>query len=229
MNAAPLNPGTLYLVATPLGNLEDITLRALRVLRQVNLIAAEDTRITRKLLSAYDIHTPLTSFFEGNRNHKEKIIIEKLLKNETVALVCSAGTPCISDPGVTLVNSIWEHKLCVQSIPGPSALITALSISGLPTHNFLFLGFLPRRKKRMRDQLRRAITMEFTTILYESPFRIMHTLTELVHLAPNAYVVLVREATKKFEEVIRGQANTVAQKLEQQSLKGEMVLIFHPH
>ena len=223
-----LSPGTLYLVATPLGNLSDITLRALAVLGRVHIIAAEDTRITRKLLSRYDIHTPVTSFYEGNRLHKGAALIARLQRGDTVALVSSAGTPCISDPGVSIVNEAWNRGLRVESMPGPSAVAAAVAVSGLASHNFIFLGFLSRRKKRMRDALARALSMECTVVLYESPYRIASTLREIASLAPDATAVIARELTKQFEQIIRGDIRTLSEQFSSQPPRGEMVLLVHP-
>ena len=171
--------GTLYIVSTPIGNLEDITLRALRILKEVDLIAAEDTRHTGLLLRHFSIHTPLTSYFEGNEMKKREFILSKLNQGDRIALVSDAGTPGISDPGYRLVRLAIEHEIPVIPIPGPSATITALSVSGLPTDAFLFKGFLPNKSKKRRDLLKQLEEVKETLIFYESPHRIQETLKDI--------------------------------------------------
>lgn len=172
--------GTLYLVSTPIGNLEDITLRALRILKEVNLIAAEDTRHTGLLLKHFGIQTPLTSYFEGNELKKTEFILSRLKQGDWIALVSDAGTPGISDPGFRLIQKAIENQITVVPIPGPSAVIAALSVSGLPTDAFLFKGFLPHKSKKRRDILKQSEEVRETLIFYESPHRLSETLKEIL-------------------------------------------------
>jgi 16S rRNA (cytidine1402-2'-O)-methyltransferase len=194
---------SLYIVATPIGNLEDITLRALRVLKEVSLIAAEDTRTTRKLLARYDIHTPLTSYHDHNKVQKIPAIIEALREGD-VALVSDAGTPGISDPGLELVQAAADRGLSVVSIPGPSAVVTALAVSGISAEHFLFLGFLSRRKGERQGLLRSVSGLPYTIVLYEAPHRLQRTLADLRDVLGDRPMAAVREATKLYEEVFRG-------------------------
>jgi 16S rRNA (cytidine1402-2'-O)-methyltransferase len=194
---------SLYVVATPIGNLEDITLRALRVLREVELIAAEDTRTTRKLLARYDIHTPLTSYHDHNRVQKIPAIITALEEGD-VALVSDAGTPGISDPGLELVQAVVGKGISVVSVPGPSAVITAIAASGLPADHFLFLGFLSRRKVERQGLLRSMSKLPHTLVLFEAPHRLQRTLADLLEILGDRSMAAVREATKLYEEVFRG-------------------------
>ena len=194
---------SLYIVATPIGNLEDITLRALRVLKEASLIAAEDTRMTRKLLTHFDIHTPLTSYNDHNRAQKIPVILNALERGD-VSLVSDAGTPIISDPGLELVQAVLDRGLTVVSVPGPSAVITALSVSGMPADHFLFLGFLPRRKGERQGLLLSVAELPYTLVLYEAPHRLQQTLADLEEALGDRPMAAVREATKVFEEVFRG-------------------------
>ncbi|MQF48602.1 16S rRNA (cytidine(1402)-2'-O)-methyltransferase [SAR202 cluster bacterium AC-647-N09_OGT_505m] len=213
---------SLYIVATPIGNLEDITFRALRVLKNVRLIAAEDTRTTRKLLSHYDIHTPLTSYHNHNKVQKIPVII-KALEEGDVALVSDAGTPGISDPGLELVRAAVESEVSVVSIPGPSAVITALAASGMYAEHFLFLGFPSRRKGERRELLKSVAKLPYTIVLFEAPHRLRRTLSDLQEVLGNRSMAAVREATKLYEEVFRG---TVSQCLNYFSQpRGEFTLI----
>lgn len=212
----------LYIVATPIGNLEDITLRALRVLREARLIAAEDTRTTRKLLSHYDIHSPLTSYHDHNKTQKIPVILTALEEGD-VALVSDAGTPGISDPGLELVRAAIDRSVSVVSIPGPSAVITALAVSGMPADQFLFLGFLPRRDAERRATLRSVSELPYTIVLFEAPHRLQTTLSALQDALGDRPVAAVREATKLYEEVFRG---TVSQCLEYFTQpRGEFTLV----
>ena len=195
--------GTLYLVSTPIGNLEDITLRALRILRAVSLIAAEDTRTTRKLLSHYDIHTPLTSYNEHNRRAKTPRLLEALAEGD-VALVSEAGTPAISDPGQHLVAAAWEAGVRVVPVPGPSVLTAALAASGLSTRRFLYLGFLPRQAGPLRKLLRSVRDAAETLLAFEAPHRLRATLAILREELGDRRVAVCRELTKVHEEVFRG-------------------------
>ncbi len=216
---------TLYVVATPIGNLEDITLRALKVLKQVDLIAAEDTRRTRKLLTHYGISTPLTSYFEHNERVKAPLLVKKLKAGKELALVTEAGTPCISDPGYRLVRLAVTESVPVVAIPGPSALTAALSVSGLPTDEFTFKGFVPTgagRRKRFLGALKGAGT---TFVLYESARRLRATLTEIKGVLGNVSLVICREMTKLHEEVLRGTVEEVEELLNERELKGEVTIV----
>jgi 16S rRNA (cytidine1402-2'-O)-methyltransferase len=195
--------GSLYLVSTPIGNLEDVTLRALRVLREVSLIAAEDTRTTRKLLSHYDIHTPLTSYNEHNSRARTPRLLEALAQGD-VALVSEAGTPAISDPGQHLVAAAWEAGVRVVPVPGPSVLTAALSASGLSTRRFLYLGFPPRRTGALRKVLRSVSDFPETLIAFEAPHRLRATLAMLRKELGDRRAAVCRELTKVHEEVFRG-------------------------
>lgn len=220
-----METGVLYICATPIGNLEDITLRVLRILKEVDLIAAEDTRHTRKLLSFYDIHQPMTSYHEHNKKEKGLKLIEKLINGQNIALVTDAGTPGISDPGCDLIQLAIENKIKVVALPGPSALINALVISGLPTDEFIFIGFLPMDKKLRRHKIEQLEQEIRTIILYEAPHRLKTTLKELADKYPDREAVVVRELTKKFEEVRRGNINELLLYYQQIAPKGEICLL----
>jgi 16S rRNA (cytidine1402-2'-O)-methyltransferase len=227
MNEAlpPLTAGTLYLVATPIGNLEDITLRALRTLRECDVVAAEDTRRTGQLLRHFDISKPLLSYFQFNEARRSEEIIERLKRGQKVALVTDAGSPGISDPGERVVKAAVAAGLRVESVPGPVALVAALTASGLPTDEFHFLGFLPHKSGQRRKELERLRNVSGTLVLYESPYRITKLLTELVEVYGEREVVLARELTKKFEEYLRGTPAALLKALEQRSVKGEFVVL----
>jgi 16S rRNA (cytidine1402-2'-O)-methyltransferase len=215
----------LYLVATPIGNLEDITARALRVLREADLIAAEDTRVTRKLLAHFDIHTPLTAFHAHTSEAKGDALLEKLAGGAKVALVSDAGTPCISDPGAELVAAAIAAGVRVEPVPGPVAAVAALIASGLPTGRFAFEGFLPRTNDR-RDRLREVVREKRTVILYEAPHRLVEALDELRKAAGESRRVAVgRELTKKFEEFTRGTLAEVAAHYKANPPRGECVIV----
>lgn len=216
---------SLYIVSTPIGNLEDISLRALRILKEVDLIACEDTRRTKKLLTYYDIHTPLTSYYQHNKVRKTQILSKLLKEGKKIALVSDAGTPGISDPGFLIIDRAITEDLEVIPVPGPSALITAIVISGLPTNGFVFMGFLPRKKGKIKKELEKAALLGKTMIFYESPFRIQNTLYILRETLGNCKVVVARELTKKFEEVIRGNVEEVINKLKRRKIKGEVVIM----
>ena len=227
-NRTANEPGTLYVVATPLGNLKDITLRALEVLKNSDLIAAEDTRRTQKLLSAYDLHVRLTSYHEHNKQAKSRILIERLLRGEKVALVTDGGTPGISDPGQELVQQARESGIPVVPIPGPSAVTCALSVSGMEGGAFIFLGFLPRRKSRRRRILEAMAAQGRTAVLYESPYRIKKLLTEIRDHLGDIDVFLTRELTKIHEELLSGTVSQVLQGLGDKEVLGEITLILAP-
>ena len=213
---------SLYLVATPIGNLEDVTLRALRVLKEVRLIAAEDTRTTRKLLSRYDIHTRLTSYHDHNKVQRLPVILSALEEGD-VALVSDAGTPVISDPGLELVRAAVAKGVQVTSIPGPSAVTTSLATSGMVGDRFLFLGFLPRRRGERQAILRSVCRLSYTLVFFEAPHRIQETLADMQDVLGDRPVAVAREATKLYEEVFRG---TLSQALEYFTQpRGEFTLV----
>jgi len=217
--------GILYIVSTPIGNREDITLRALRILKEVDLIAAEDTRHTSLLLRHFGIQTPLTSYFEGNELKKKEFILSKLKQGDQIALVSDAGTPGISDPGFRLIQTAIENQIPIIPIPGPSAVIAALSISGLPTDAFLFKGFLPHKSKKKRDLLKQLGEVRETLIVYESPHRLSETLNDIFNILGDREMVLTRELTKVYEEVIRGKVSEIQSQIGERKLKGEITLV----
>lgn len=221
----PLTPATLYLVATPIGNLEDITLRALRTLRECDVIAAEDTRRTGQLLHHFGISKPLLSYFRFNEARRGGEIIARLQRGEKVALVTDAGTPGISDPGERVVKAARQAGFRVESVPGPCALVAALTASGLPTEEFHFAGFLPVKSGQRRRRLEALRATAGTLAFYESPYRIGKLLGELHETFPGATVVLARELTKKFEEFLRGTPAELLAVVEKRSLKGEFVVL----
>ena len=213
---------TLYVVATPIGNLEDISLRALRLLKQVKLIAAEDTRTTRQLLNAYDIKTPLTSYHEHNKRTKLDYLLGRL-QEEDVALVSEAGMPGVSDPGYELISAAIERGIRVVPVPGPSAVITALAVSGLPTDQFLYLGFLPRRPAARRRLLKSVADEPRTMVAFEAPHRIKETLIDALEILGDRRVAVCRELTKVHEEVFRGWLSQALQHFA--SPRGEFTLV----
>lgn len=219
------NSGILYIVATPIGNLEDITLRAIRILKEVNLIAAEDTRRTRKLLNAYEIATPLISLHEHNEKEKSLLIISKIKSGISVAYVTDAGTPCISDPGYHLVKLMHAENLCVIPIPGVSAVITALSASGFPADNFMFCGFLPAKKNQRRKFLQKFKEEEKTIVFYESPARYLAALQDMCDVLGDREIVIARELTKIFEEIKYGKISKFLGSSVQGKTKGEFTII----
>jgi 16S rRNA (cytidine1402-2'-O)-methyltransferase len=221
----PLMPGTLYLVATPIGNLEDITLRALRTLRECDAVAAEDTRHTGHLLRHFDISKPLLSYFKFNEAKRSEEILERLRRGERIALVTDAGTPGISDPGERVVQAAIAAGFRVEAVPGPCAVIAALTASGLPTNEFHFIGFLPHKPGQRRKALERASNVSGTLVLYESPYRIEKLLAELAEIGPDRRIVLARELTKKFEEFLRGTPAELLAILKKRILKGEFVVL----
>jgi 16S rRNA (cytidine1402-2'-O)-methyltransferase len=221
----PLQPGTLYLVATPIGNLEDITLRALRTLQECDVVAAEDTRRTGLLLKHFEISKPLLSYFQFNEAKRSEEILERLRRGEKVALVTDAGSPGISDPGERVVKAAIAKGFRVEAVPGPSALVAALTASGLPTDEFYFIGFLPHKSGQRRKMLEGLKTLRSTLVIYESPYRVEKLLAELQELYPNRQVVLARELTKKFEEYLRGTPAGLLQLFKQRAVRGEFVVL----
>lgn len=216
----------LYIVSTPIGNLEDITLRALNILKQVDLIACEDTRTTKKLLSRYQILKPLTSYHEHNEIEKAKELLSMLQEGHSIALVTDAGTPGVSDPGFRIVKLASENGVQIFSVPGPSAAVAALSISGLPTSGFTFLGFPPKQKKRLIEYLERIKDYPETLIFYESPKRVIKTLESMAEVFGERNASLGREITKMYEETLRGTLSEIVTTLKSRdNLKGEFTLV----
>jgi 16S rRNA (cytidine1402-2'-O)-methyltransferase len=224
----PLMPGTLYLVATPIGNLEDITLRALRVLRECDAVAAEDTRHSGKLLKHFGISKPLLSYFQFNEAKRSEEIIERLGRGEKIALVTDAGSPGISDPGERVVRAAIAAGLRVEAVPGPCALIAGLTASGLPTDEFHFIGFLPHKSGQRKNKLESLRATPGVLIFYESPFRVEKLLVELNEVFPEREVVVARELTKKFEEFLRGKPAAILEVAAKRRLKGEFVVMVGP-
>ncbi len=219
-------PGKLYVVSTPIGNLEDITLRAIRILKEVDLIACEDTRVTKRLLSHYQIQKPLTSYHEHNENLKAKELLSLLEAGKNIALVSDAGTPGISDPGYRLINLTRGKGIEVISIPGPTGAIAALSVSGLPTSSFSFFGFLTKSSRKRREFLESIRDSTQTIILYESPNRIIETLDEILEVLGDRQVSVSRELTKIFEETLWGKISKVIEILKQKGkIKGEFTIV----
>jgi len=217
--------GTLYIVSTPIGNLEDITLRALRILKEVDIIAAEDTRHTQKLLSYYGISKPLISYWGAKEKVKSAQVLEILCSGQSVALVSDAGTPGISDPGAVLIKKAIEEGINVISIPGPSALIAALSVSGLLTHEFTFMGFLPHNKSQRRKVLTDLVLETRTLIFYEAPHRILETLLDIEKIFGDRKAAVIKEMSKFFEEIFRGKLPELSQKLKKSTIAGEYVIV----
>lgn len=224
----PLVPGTLYLVATPIGNLEDITLRALRVLRECDVVAAEDTRRTGQLLRHFGITQPLLSYYQFNEARRSEEIVERLRRGATVALVTDAGSPGISDPGERVVRAAMAAGFRVEPVPGACALVAALTGSGLPTGEFHFIGFLPHKSGQRRAKLESLREIPGTLVIYESPYRIERLLTEFSEVVPDRTVVLARELTKKFEEFLRGKPAELLALARKRTLKGEFVVLLQP-
>ncbi|MGB7291245.1 MAG: 16S rRNA (cytidine(1402)-2'-O)-methyltransferase [Thermodesulfobacteriota bacterium] len=218
--------GKLYVVSTPIGNIEDISLRAIRILKEVDLIACEDTRNTRKLLSHYQIKKPLTSYHEHNEKEKAKQLLRHLRAGKNIALVSDAGTPGISDPGFRLVKIAAENEIDVISVPGPSAAVAALSISGLPTSSFGFFGFPPKTNNKKEQFLKDIKDLDQTLIFYESSRRIVDTLSSIIEVFGDRQISVSRELTKVFEETIMGKISDVIEKLrEKKELKGEFTVV----
>lgn len=220
-----MKQGTLYIVSTPIGNLKDISLRALEILEDVHLIAAEDTRQTRKLLSHYKIKTPLLSYFDYNKIARADVLIKELNQGKDIALVCNAGTPCISDPGFYLVGLAIKEGICLVSIPGASALLAALVISGAAPDRFVFEGYLPRKSKKRENRLKEIAEEKRTVILYESPHRLLKTLQDLLNFLGDKKIAICRELTKKFEEVKRGKISELITYFENKGIRGEFVIV----
>ena len=217
--------GTLYVVGTPIGNLGDFSPRAVEVLESCDFIAAEDTRVTLKLLNRFEIKKPMVSYFEHNRFERGPIIAERLLSGESCALVTDAGMPAISDPGEDLVKLCHEKGIKVESVPGPCAFTTALAISGMPSRRFTFEGFLPVEKNERKEHISSLINERRTMIFYEAPHKLSQTLRDLADTLGNREIAIVREITKIHEQVIRTYLCDAAEKYSKEALKGEIVLI----
>jgi len=222
-----MSTGVLYIVATPIGNLEDITLRAIRILKEVDVIAAEDTRHTQKLLAKYDIRSQLTSYHDHNKEEKAPVLVARLLEGKNVALVSDAGTPGISDPGYFLINLAVHEHVAVVPVPGATAAIAALSVSGLPTDSFVFEGFLPSRHTARIRRLEELKDEKRTLVFYEAPHRINACLEDLLTVLGDRKAVVTRELTKLHEETVRGTLTEVADRVNKSSSKGEFTIIVH--
>ncbi|HEY7363345.1 MAG TPA: 16S rRNA (cytidine(1402)-2'-O)-methyltransferase [Methylomirabilota bacterium] len=217
--------GTLFVVATPIGNLEDITLRALRILKEVDLIACEDTRRTRALLSHFDIHTPTISYFEGNKVARGRELLRRLHEQQSVALVTDAGTPGVSDPGALLVSEARAAGIAVVPVPGAAAVVAALSAAGVPADRFHFEGFLPIKAGRRRARLLALQAWATTIVLYESPHRILATLEAIAEVFGEREIVVARELTKQFEEVVSATPAAHLARLRAGAVRGEFTLV----
>jgi len=217
--------GILYICGTPIGNLEDITIRALKILKEVKLIAAEDTRHTKKLLIHYQINTKVTSYHEYNKFKKAPYLVEILKNGQDIALVSDAGMPGISDPGYVLINLALNNNIKIIPVPGVSALITALVVSGLPTDKFVFEGFLSRKIKERKRYFKSIENEERTIIFYEAPHRLKRTLKDMLDVWGERKIVIARELTKKYEEIIRGNLSQVITEINTKEIKGEITLV----
>ncbi len=223
-----MSAGTLYVVATPIGNLEDLTMRALRVLKEVGLIACEDTRRTRTLLTHFGIHVPVTSYFEHNKLAKGPAILRTLHEGTSVALVTDAGTPGISDPGFLLVREARAAGIPVVPVPGPSAVVTALSAAGIPADRFVFDGFLPVKPGKRVHRLEALRDLEMTIVCYESPHRVLASLEAIAQVFGQIEIVVARELTKQFEEILRGTPSALHERFAAGTVRGEFTLVI-PH
>jgi len=217
----------LYLVATPIGNLKDISLRALEILKSVDLIACEDTRQTRKLLSHYDIHVPLLSYYDHNEEARLEPLLKQLRDGKNIALVSDAGMPVFQDPGYFLTRGVIREGVPFTVIPGPVAAVTALVLSGLPPDAFIFEGYLPPKRGQRQRKLRRLSTERRTVIFYESPYRLLSSLKDILEVLGDIELVVVREMTKLFEEVVREKASEQIAHFEKKKPKGEFVILFN--
>jgi 16S rRNA (cytidine1402-2'-O)-methyltransferase len=217
--------GTLYIVSTPIGNLEDITLRALKVLKDVDVIAAEDTRRSSKLLTHYGISKPLISYWGEKEKVRSTEILERLHAGQSVALISDAGTPGISDPGAVLIRKALEEAIDVVSVPGVTALIAALSVSGISTDEFTFMGFLPARKSQRQKVLKDLSYEQRTLVFYEAPHRILETLSDMEEIFGERKAAVIKEISKIYEEIIRGNISEVFRALEKTTIAGEYVIV----
>ncbi|BAS29004.1 16S rRNA (cytidine(1402)-2'-O)-methyltransferase [Limnochorda pilosa] len=221
----PDDSGTLYLVGTPIGNLEDVTLRALRILREVDLIAAEDTRVTRKLLSHYEIHTPTVSLHRHNERQRTPELLGHLAAGRSLALVSDAGMPAVSDPGGRLAAQAVQAGCPLQVVPGPSAVLAALTVAGLETDRFAFEGFLPRKGVQRRERLEQLAALPHALVLFEAPGRLVQTLRDLQEVLGKRRAAVVRELTKRFEEVVRGDWDALLDHFTARPPRGELVVV----
>lgn len=220
------NPsGILYIVSTPIGNLEDITLRALEVLKRVDLIAAEDTRRTKKLLSHYSVRAPLVSYYEHNKIACSGLLIKRLKENKDIALVCNAGTPGICDPGYFIINLAIKNGIKVVPVPGVSAFLCGLQASGAATDSFVFEGYLPYKTKKRKDKFREIINEDKTVIFYEAPHRLLGSLKDMLEVLGDRKIIIGRELTKKFEEIKRDKVSQLVRHFSKNSPRGEFVII----
>ena len=224
-----VTPGTLYVVSTPIGNLEDITLRALRVLEHVTVIAAESRDHTRKLLSHHSIKTPVTSYNAHNQHYKGRVLLDKLKSGLTVALVSDAGTPGLSDPGTRLIREAIDAGIPLVPVPGVSAALTALSVAGLPTHGFVFVGFLSNKKGRRRKELESLKDEPHTMVFFESPHRLIHMLDDVLDILGDREIALAKEMTKVFEQVRRGPISGILTTLSDERVRGEYTVVVAGH
>jgi len=220
-----LHQGKIYIVSTPIGNMEDITLRALKVLKEVGLIAAESKERTRKLCTHYTIKTPITTYNSHNQHYKGRVLLEKVKSGLNIALVSDAGTPSLSDPGSRLVREAIDNHIRLVPIPGVSASLTALSVSGLPTDSFIFVGFLSNKKGRRRKELDDLKREARTIIFFESPHRLIKMLTDMHEILGNRDIVVAKEMTKVFEEVKKGSVSKILSSFEDEKIRGEYTII----
>ncbi len=223
-----MTPAILYIVATPIGNLEDMTYRAVRILGEVDLIAAEDTRHSLKLLNHFGISKPMTSYFDHNQQFKGERILHALRQGKSVALISDAGTPCVSDPGYQLVRDAVAEGIQVIPVPGACAAVAALSASGLPTDNFTFAGFPPSRQGKRRAFLKEMAALPGTLVLYEAPHRLLESLLDIRETLGERQVVVARELTKIYEELVRGSVSEVMEHAAQGKVRGEVVMLVAP-
>ena len=220
-----IEDGKLYIVPTPIGNLEDMTFRAIKILQTVDMIAAEDTRHTKRLLNHFDVNTPMISYHQHNENARTEELMTDILKGKSIALVSDAGMPVVSDPGYQLIRSAIKKGIDVIVLPGANAALCALVGSGLSTENFLFYGFLPRKKGLIQTELKKLSKIESTIIFYESPFRLKQTLEEIKQIIGNRNIVIAREITKLHEEYIRGNVTEIINWLKSKQIKGECCIV----
>ena len=216
--------GKLYVVASPIGNMDDISKRAIDILSKVNIIAAEDTRVTRKILTKYDINTHMQSYHESNEIKKSDYFVGQLLDGNDIAVISDAGMPCLSDPGYRLVNKARKKNINVFSIPGPSSITSALSISGLPTDSFYFCGFLPKKKGR-KAKLEFLSQLPTTLVFFEAPYRVVKTLNDIYNVMGDRVVSICREITKRYEENYFGKITEVKASIDMVKIKGEFVIM----
>jgi len=220
--------GTLYIIGTPIGNLEDITFRAVRLLKEVDLVAAEDTRTTGILLAHYGIDKPLTSYFEHNKVSKGNHLVSLLKEGKNIAVVSDAGTPCISDAGWQLVDEARRSGIRVDAVPGPSAVVSALSVSGVPADCYIFLGFLKKKPSKRRKELEAYKNEDKVLVFYESPHRILKALADVQAVLGDVFVAVSRELTKKFEETVRGKVSEVLLYFAKKKILGEFCVVVRP-